>query len=64
LGAGGSPAFAWQSRQRVTLRISQTMQMNVPQPAQGYPSEARSAAPQDRHSIMSPCWTGAVMPGN
>jgi hypothetical protein len=34
-GAGFADAFARHSRQRVTPRSSQTMQMNVPQSTQG-----------------------------
>ena len=40
-------------RQSVTPRRLQMMQMNVPQRAQGYPSDARSSRPQARHSIAS-----------
>jgi hypothetical protein len=37
----------------VTPLKVQIRQMKVPQPAQGYPSEARSSWPQARHPIPS-----------
>jgi hypothetical protein len=54
--------FIWQLLHRVIPRRSQMMQMNVPQSTHGYPSDARSSLPQDRHTILS-CSRGLVIGG-
>jgi ribonuclease HII len=51
--AAAASRFAWHVRQRVMPRMSQMMQMNVPQSTHGYPSEARSSFPQERQIIAS-----------
>jgi hypothetical protein len=49
----GSMLSSWQLRHVTTPRKVQMMQMNVPQLAHGYPSEARSSFRQDRQIIAS-----------
>src|SRR4030088_2364967 len=50
---GGSGRFATHSLQSVIPRKLQMMQTKVPQSVQGYPSDARSSFPQERHIIES-----------
>jgi hypothetical protein len=50
---GGSGRFATQLWHSVIPRKLQMMQTKVPQSAQGYPSDARSSFPQERHIIES-----------
>jgi hypothetical protein len=50
---GGSGRFATQLLHRVIPRKLQMMQTKVPQSVQGYPSDARSSFPQERHIIES-----------
>jgi hypothetical protein len=49
----GAAAFSEQLRQRTTPFSVQMTQMNVPQSAQGYPSDARSSLPHARQIIAS-----------
>ena len=46
-------ALAAQRLQSVTPFMEQTWQMKVPQPWQGYPSDARCSLPHARHVIAS-----------
>jgi hypothetical protein len=50
---GGSGRFATQLLHSVIPRKLQMMQTKVPQSVQGYPSDARSSFPQERHIIES-----------
>jgi len=50
---GGSGRFATHFLHSVIPRKLQMMQTNVPQSAHGYPSDARSSFPQERHIIRS-----------
>jgi hypothetical protein len=50
---GGSGRFARHVLHSVTPRKLQMMQTKVPQSAHGYPSDARSSFPQERHIITS-----------
>jgi hypothetical protein len=50
---GGSGRFATQFLHSVIPRKLQMMQTKVPQSVQGYPSDARSSFPQERHIIES-----------
>src|ERR1700687_4065264 len=50
---GGSGRFATQLLHSVIPRKLQMTQINVPQSVQGYPSDARSSFPQERHIIES-----------
>jgi hypothetical protein len=51
--SGGSGRFATQLLHSVIPRKLQMMQTKVPQSVQGYPSDARSSFPQERHTIES-----------
>ncbi len=52
-GAAVLSALAAHSLHRVTPRSEQITQMKVPHSMQGYPSDARSSLPQERHIIPS-----------
>ena len=51
--AGGFDAPARQSAQVVMPRIVQMLQTKRPHPSQGYPSDARSSRPHERHVMAS-----------
>jgi hypothetical protein len=51
--SGGSGRFVRHVLHKVTPRKLQMMQTKVPQSAHGYPSDARSSFPQERHIITS-----------
>jgi hypothetical protein len=55
-------ALAAQRRQSVTPFMEQTWQMKVPQPRQGYPSDARSSLPHDRQIMASLSFSSVIRP--